>query len=527
MVITVLLTLWQFVGMDDDETNWSWKQFLWLPFLLGMLGFYWHFKNDKGHALAVLALFFMTGLAIIAYLNQPDPQPRERDYSYVGSFFAFSIWIGLGYAGIIELLKGKAAKPIAKSTTIATFIILLLIIPVHMLARNYATHDRSGRFIAWDYSYNMLQSCEPNGILFTNGDNDTFPLWYLQEVENVRTDVRIVNLSLLNTGWYIKQLKNLDPKVPIGYSDKEIDQLGLVPWKKAQVLEVPVPENYSKQQHDEFSKSFNDYPVDLPQSIKFQVKPTIQTPYGPMLRVQDWMILHIIHQNAWRKPIYFAVTVAKSNMLGELQQYMRMDGLALKLVPYKRWSISPENLERNLTEIYKYRSLDEGKVYYDNNIMGLLQNYRTAYLQLAEYYSSQNNAEKVSDLMETMEKQVSKDVIPWTNDYLKLLYDSYLFASNKTQLDSFLVNTKDPGQLQLVGEQLFRLNQSEKAAAVFESLYSSDSTNVKALSFLITIYERMNKYENSIQLLEGWLKQNPNDKQARAKLAMLKNRVKL
>ena len=136
---------------------------------------------------------------------------------------------------------------------VGTFVVLLAVIPINMLAKNFESHDRSGRYIAWDYSYNMLQSCEPNAILFTNGDNDTFPLWYLQEVEEVRTDIRIVNLSLLNTPWYIQQLKDLEPKVPIAYSDGEIERLTLMRWDKPQVLEIPVPENFSQQQHDEYS----------------------------------------------------------------------------------------------------------------------------------------------------------------------------------------------------------------------------------------------------------------------------------
>ncbi len=517
--------LWQFVGMDPDETNWSWKQFFWLPFFLGMFGIYWHFRHDRKHALTVLALFFMTGMAVIFYLNQPDPQPRERDYSYVGSFYAFSIWIGLGYAGILELLKGKADKHVSQSLAIGTFVVLLLVVPVHMLAKNFESHDRSGRYIAWDYSYNMLQSCEPNAILFTNGDNDTFPLWYLQEVENVRTDIRIVNLSLLNTGWYIKQLKALDPKVPIAYSNKEIDKLGLVPWKKAQVLEVPVPENFGQQQYDEFQKAFGDRRIEVPKSIKFKVKSTMNTPYGPMLRVQDWMILHLIHANKWRKPIYFAVTVAKSNMLGELQQFMRMDGLSLKLVPYKNWNISPEHLERNLTEIYKYRGLNEGDVHYDSNIMGLLQNYRTAFIQTMEYYSRQKDETKVKNLLSIMEEQISSDVIPWTNNYLKLLRDSYTYIYDQAQLDSFVINNNNEKELQVMGEQLFRSGYADKATPIFKNIYDSNPSNVQALSFLINIYEKTRQYQNAIDYLETWLEKNPNDKQAKFKLDNLKKRI--
>ena len=229
---------WQFIGFeegrDEEKDGWS-LNFFGIPFILGMIGMVYQFRRDPQHALAVLALFFVTGLAIVLYLNQPDPQPRERDYSYVGSFFAFAIWIGLGYAAIIEMIKenlakkGEGIKELATPVMASVLILVLLISPVQMLAQNFHSHNRSGNYVAWDYSYNILASCEPNGILFTNGDNDTFPLWYLQEVEEIRTDVRIVNLSLLNTDWYIKQLKELDPTVKITLNDLQIEQIRLLP----------------------------------------------------------------------------------------------------------------------------------------------------------------------------------------------------------------------------------------------------------------------------------------------------------
>jgi len=517
--------LWQFVGMDDDETNWSWKQFYWLPFILGMLGIYWHFRHDPKHAWSVMALFIMTGIAIIVYLNQPDPQPRERDYSYVGSFFAFSIWIGLGFAGLMELLKyimGKEKENVGNAVMVGAFVVLMAIIPINMLAKNFDSHDRSGRYIAWDYSYNMLQSCEPNAILFTNGDNDTFPLWYLQEVEEVRTDIRIVNLSLLNTPWYVQQLKDLEPKVPITYSDAEIERLQLMRWDKPQVLEIPIPEDFGQQQQIEYSRSFGSRNIDVPKSIKFRVRPQMKMQNIGLLRVQDLMILHILHANRWKKPIYFAVTVAKSNMMDELQQYMRMDGLALKIVPYKDWKISPENLERNLTEVYKYRGLDDGSVHYDKNILGLLQNYRTAYLQVADYHTRQNNHEKVDSLFNIMDQQVTTEVVPWSNPILSMLRNSYTYLSNPAKLDSFVHYTTDDNQLQGMAEQLYRLGHPEKAIPIFEKIFEANPRNVQALSFLVTIYEKTQQYQKGVDYLEKWIAENPNDKQAVFKLNQMK-----
>ena len=162
----------------------------------------------------VLALFFLTGVAIVIYLNQPDPQPRERDYVFVGSFFAFAIWIGMGITAILEWIEEamRGKKQMIMVLSIAIIAAFTVMGPVNLLAYNYKDHDRTGNYVAYDYSYNILQTCEPNAIVFTNGDNDTFPLWFLQYVYNIRPDVRVVNLSLLNTPWYIKQLKHQGPQ---------------------------------------------------------------------------------------------------------------------------------------------------------------------------------------------------------------------------------------------------------------------------------------------------------------------------
>ncbi len=523
--------LWQFVGMDENEKDWSAKQFYAIPFLLGLLGLYWHFKNDHKHALAVLALFFMTGLAIILYLNQPDPQPRERDYSYVGSFFAFSIWIGLGYAGLLELIRGEGKKKREESSNsshivpVTLFILLLIASPVLMLAKNFDTHSRKGRYIAWDYSYNMLQSCEPNGILITNGDNDTFPLWYLQEVDSVRRDIRIVNLSLLNTDWYIQQLRDLDPKVPLNIGDAELKRLGLVPWKKRQMT-LDVPRSIGETFAAEFQNKFQNINISVPDKITFEVGPTLNTQYGSVIRIQDYMILRILSANKWKKPIYFAVTVAKDNMLDELQDYLRMDGLALKLVPFKNWKISPDNLERNLIDVYKYRGLQDPSVYYDKNIEGLLQNYRTAFLQVIEYYARINDMDKVKYLMSEMEKKVPTSVIPWTNRYLRLIRDSYALTTNQLSIDSLASRNYSEKDLQILAENLYRLHLYDDAADIFENIYQSNPNNVQALSILIDIFDRTKQYNKGIEYLNIWLEQHPQDPQAKVKLSYFESKVK-
>lgn len=553
--------LWQFVGLSDDETNVDFYQLWALPLLLGLLGMYWQFRRDPKHALAVLALFVMTGIAIIIYLNQPDPQPRERDYSYVGSFFAFSIWVGLGFAGVMDLLKDllrKEGKELKTSLSYAVFVVLLLAVPVHMLAKNYHTHNRSGNYVAWDYSYNMLMSCEPNAILFTNGDNDTFPLWYLQEVENIRKDVRIVNLSLLNTDWYILQLKDLSPKVPMYINKNKLKKLGLInlsllsdehirqirklsskipsvyienilnhlgpiPWDKQEVrLSIPA------QIADTMAAAYrNTYKTNkqTPAEIRFKVKPAID--YGGLsaLRTQDYMILNIITANRWKRPIYFAVTVPQSNMLSELRDYMRMDGLVWRLVPFKNWQISPKNLQKNLLQVYRYRNLDNPDVYYNKNILSLLQNYRSGFIQLAEYYIHNNDYENAKKVLKEMDEKVSPEVIPITNYQLRTVKDAFSIAINPSLLDSVLEDDSNNPYLPILGEQLLRLRQSRPAEKVLEKAYELNPANPRVLGLLLNTYDMNGNDSSAVESLEQWLRMHPNDKNAKRFLASIKNRM--
>ena len=192
-----------------------------LPLILGLIGLLWQLQYDVKYFWVVMALFLMTGVAIVIYLNQTPLQPRERDYAYAGSFYAFAIWIGMGVAAVYDMLNGIANSAQRKSqrwTVAVAACLLSLSVPVIMAQQNYHDHNRSGRYTARDIAFNYLNSCAPNAILFTMGDNDTFPLWYLQEVEGIRTDVRVVNLMLLNTDWYISQMKRTvydSPPLPV------------------------------------------------------------------------------------------------------------------------------------------------------------------------------------------------------------------------------------------------------------------------------------------------------------------------
>ena len=400
------------MGANSREDGVDWTQFvLPLALILGLLGMVYHGSKDQRMSFSIMSLFLLTGYAVILYLNQDDPQPRERDYSYVGSFFAFSIWIGAGVAAVGEFIQSKISnKEISTRVISITLALSILFVPGVMLSVNYHSHDRSGNYVAWDYSYNILQSVGPNGILFTNGDNDTFPLWYLQEVENVRKDVAVVNLSLLNTPWYIKQWKEARPDETkfINLTDKKVDEITsrLTRWEERK-MQVPVK---------------ND-PENNEGYIEWTLKPTFA---GQALRVQDVMILKIIKDAGWEVPIYFAVTVSQSNRIG-LDPYLDMQGLTFQLKSHKTSPVDQDMMYKNLmTQIgpddwlsgftmagfnsqndsgytnwsreyqpgYMFRNLGNKETYYNDQVIRLLQNYRSAYMQLAVTYYMDYQQEK-------------------------------------------------------------------------------------------------------------------------------------
>ncbi len=496
---------WQFIGKGTTIGSdgyiievFSLKGLLGIPFIAGIVGAYYHFRKDKMHAFSVLTLFIATGVAIIFYLNQENPQPRERDYVYVGSFFAFAIWIGIGVYAIFESLReflseeNKLLKPI----TWATLFILGIALPINMFLVNFDSHDRRGNFVPYDYSYNILESCEPNAIIFTNGDNDTFPLWYLQYVKHIREDIRIVNLSLLNTSWYILQLKNQEPKVPFTYTDQQIERIGLMGWPGPTEYEVPI----SQLVYDKFKTNMMDrgeWKDDLVDSgsMKFTINPTIGSP-PQALRVQDLAILNIIAANQWKKPIYFAVTVGDNNKVG-LQSYLRMDGMAFKLLPYPNVRISVTRLQENLFEKFLFRNLNDPKVYLDDKTKGLLTNYRTAFIRLADHYRIENDNEKALTTLDKMEELIPESNVPFT-DYRFGLSIGHLY------------------------ETLGRPEELERRA--WEIIERNPKLR-DAYAALLGFYQRTENYEKAVELMNKYLEQYPTDEMARQLLSDFQSKL--
>jgi len=523
---------WQFVGRGFSEVDIT--KFYALPFLLGLFGAFYHYRKDPKQSFNVLTLFFMTGLAIVLYLNQEDPQPRERDYSYVGSFMAYSIWIGIGATGLLELfLKKFKDLTFNKYISVSLAVLIFFIVPFNMMAKNYKEHDRSGNYVAWDYSYNILATTEPNAIIFTNGDNDTFPVWYLQEVEGIRRDVKVVNLSLLNTSWYIKQLRDYEPKINITLSDKQIEGMFLRQWPK-EGMKVSIP-----GEADGLGNVTN---------VEWNIKPTVNTERFSALRIQDLMILHILEKNRWKKPVYFAVTVSPSNKIG-LERYLRMDGLAFKVLssspiaansdgtaitkePLYPQLIEPAKIEENLINKYRYQNLNNPDVYLNPNVKKLLQNYRSAFLQLGYKYLMAGKKEKLAILLASMEEVMPESVIPVSSKMAQLQIGAMEREAGfpekmEKRLEKLLAHPNNSFNDKLIyGSYYMReLKDYKAASAIFQELVVDQPNSGRAVGLLVSAYELDENYVSAIEALREWLINFPTDDNARQRMREIQAKV--
>ncbi len=493
-----------------------------IPLLLALFGVWYHVKKDWKFGLAFLTLFVVMGPALAVYFNMAQPQPRERDYFFVGAFFVMALWIGIGVSGLLEMADNFMKERKAKIYTAAGFsIVFFVVLPFNMYAENHYSHDRHGNYVPFDYSYNILQSCKKNAILFTNGDNDTFPLWYLQEVMGVRTDVRIVNLSLLNTDWYILQLKNETPhgalKVPISISDQRIENLAPVQWKTTTVR-VPVPaEVYAKY-------GVTDTSITNRGAIQFVMNPTLGGENVKGVRVQDLLVRDIIETNKWQRPVYFSVTVANSNFIG-LDRFVQMQGMALEVMPFPQresdaqYAIDPAIMRQCLlaspSKVYtephygfRYTNLDNPRIYYDDNARRLSLNYRNPFMRLAIYYVQQKDSAAAVAILDSMESKIPIEVLPMDYRILSDVARIYLIAGEKQKYDRYSsVVEKD-------------------ALAAIET----DPTDVRSpynpYRILLDLYESKNEYRKEIDLLSKLEKMFPDEKSIQYRIRQLETLVK-
>ena len=420
-----------------------------LPLILGLIGMWYQYKRDQQDFLVAFLLFFFTGFAIVFYLNAAGPQPRERDYAYAGSYYAFAIWIGLGVMMVKEWFQKVMSSQLAGYASAA---VCILAVPVIMGFQEWDDHDRSKKTLAPDLARDYLESCAPNAILFTFGDNDTYPLWFAQEVEGVRRDVRVINYSLLGIDWYINQLhykiNDSDPVDILWGPDKtEGDKRNAIYFKP----NPNIPQNqyvYLDQVltqvigNDDPANTitygvgnvFNTFPVrkfsvpvdtalvrqngtvnaddTIVSEMRFEISPN-----KTVLMKNDLAVLNVIAANKWKRPIYFT---APFNTLG-FAQYLRADGLSYRLVPVQpkaRTTMNDGNVNdevafKNMTEKFKFGNAGTPGVYFDEENRRHLLTIRQAYATVAQSMANDGKKEQAKKLLEKVDKGIDTNNMPY------------------------------------------------------------------------------------------------------------------
>ncbi|OIP81817.1 MAG: hypothetical protein AUK44_09230 [Porphyromonadaceae bacterium CG2_30_38_12] len=429
-----------------------------LPLLLGIFGIVFQFYGGKegrhGFWITTL-LFILTGFAIVVYLNQTPYQPRERDYAYAGSFYAFSIWIGLGVLGMIQAIDKYIPKALAASIVA----LAALGVPALMATENWDDHDRSNRFVARDFGGNYLASIKKNAIIFTNGDNDTFPLWYNQEVEDNRTDVRVCNLSYLQTDWYIDQMKRgayESAPLPISWTPAEyVSGKNEVVWVEDQ-LKQPLDINTAFEfllKRGQFKDLKEDsyiptkqlfLPVDaakvlksgtLPAQRAAEIIPQINFDLKQRrLTKSELMILEMLRINNWERPIYFAVTVGDDYYLG-LSDHFELTGLAYQVLPIGAAGagsgVNTKEMYENMMTKFRYGNISDPKVYIDENTMRMCRTQRMMFSQLVGALYNEGDSAKALKALDYCEKVIPGRTV--SHDYISTVLAQFYYKLGESQ----------------------------------------------------------------------------------------------
>ena len=521
---------WNFIGrvshdQDADWTlggNWSSQSYFAIPFLLGLFGLYSHFRKDWKMATVFLFTFILMGYLITYYQNQQQPQPRDREYFYCGAYFVFALWIALGVRGLLDLVQEKLSQhSLSKPAFYSVIILCTLFVPARMLQVNYFPNDRSKNWIPWDFAYNILQNCDQDAILFTQGDNDTFPLWYIQDVEGVRRDVRIVNLSLANTPWYIMLMKGTPAypeakAVPISLSDAQIENIQPIAWEPRNV-ELPISKEVI-QHYQEINGVALDTAITNKGKITFLLKNTLQFGQTKALRVQDIAVYDIIMANDWKRPIYFASTCSPDAKIG-LDEYMRFKGLAWKLEPLKtsqiNYGLDPAALEANLLNDsvgfsktpqrgFKFRGIADPKVFLDENMMRIISNYRAAFRGLAAYYMNiEKNTQKAMVVLDKMDAIMPHKKIPYGWEYAWEMANFYNALGRMDRVKEMTAEI-EPECLSLI----------EKSQVNMNSYYNPYRT-------LLEIYDMTKDYKKELDILRQLAVKYPTDPGLKQRIQMI------
>ncbi|MBN2172753.1 MAG: DUF2723 domain-containing protein [Bacteroidales bacterium] len=497
-------------NLPDSMKNRAHNKFYMLPFLLGLIGFLFQLGKDKKDTLVVGLLFFMTGIAITVYLNQYPYQPRERDYAYAGSFYAFAIWIGLGVLAVFDSLRTKLNP---KMSAILVTVVALLVVPVIMAKEGWDDHDRSGKYATLDFAANYLNSCEPNAILFTNGDNDTFPLWYAQEVEGIRTDVRVVNFMLASGHWYIHQMMNKayesDPlpftlsyeKYQNGVNDavvfyntnykghaelkQVIDFISNDSEKTKLTLQTGEKINFSPTKKFKITIDSADIMRKgiVPEYMAHKIVPVIEWNVRQnYLYKNDLMLLDFIASNNWERPVYFANPSSLSKVL-DVEEYCHLEGFVYKFMPVKSDNyisgVGGVN-EKATYDIFmnrcKWGNLNDPHVYVDR------ESYRNSiipkqnFMRAAEALANNGEKEKAIDLLDRcMEafpnSKITFDMfmIPFADVY----YTAGAYDKGNTIVEKIFENySQDIDYYNRLNEKLFKYFESDynQAMGVLQKL---------------------------------------------------------
>ena len=410
---------------DSLKNNKANNKLFALPFILGLLGMFFHYRKKKADFGVNFLMFFFTGFAIVLYLNQAGYQPRERDYAYVGSFYAFAVWIGLGVLMIKELFVKAIAIEQTTAAVVAT-LVCILAVPALMASQEWDDHDRSNKVIARDLAKNYLESCAPNAILFTFGDNDTYPLWYAQEVEGIRKDIRVINYSLLGIDWYINQLRykvNESPAIDVIWSADQIEggkrdyieyrPNASMPDDKFYNL-YDVMKNYVGKENPDNDYSFPVKNVSVPVDVAAAIKNGTVNATDSVLSSLDFSlprnalmknelaVLNIIAANNWKRPIYFTNAGAE---LG-FDQYLRRDGLSYRLAPVKNSNVNTNWMLDKLTNKFAFGNADKPGVYFDEENRRHLGSIRAAYAELAIDLAAKNRKEEARAVLNKVDKMM-------------------------------------------------------------------------------------------------------------------------
>lgn len=442
-------------NMSEERSNNPGRNtYFFIPLILGLIGFVYHLMRNGRNFIIVFMLFFLTGYAIVLYLNQTPIQPRERDYAYAGSFYAFCIWIGLSVYALYELAEKVLGKIIPTAVFASLATLFGLIVPAILVSQNMDDHNRAKRYTARDFAHNYLNSCAPNAIIFTNGDNDTFPLWYAQEVEGVRTDVRVVNLSLLNTDWYIDQMKRAaydGPGVPFGM--RQDQYLGS---KRDQVLfDRENTQYYTMNEHFDwllnaegrnmitvgqgqklyyFRSNKFIIPVDsakvvsngtVPKGMENRVAKDIRLDINrPYILKSDLMILSLLNNFKWDRPVYFAITVGEDFM--GLEDYFQLEGMAYRLVPFKAQShdrqpgeVNADIMYENVMNKFVWGNMNDPEVYLDETNLRMTFNFRNSFVRLASKLMMEGKKDKAIAVLDKTEELMPDNIVPY--NYFNLL----------------------------------------------------------------------------------------------------------